>query len=63
MQLLAMYRYKCTSIADIESRGLYDFFETLVVFENPEERDRMRNKRYIEILTNAFFQHSIMQRG
>ena len=31
------------------------FFETLLVFEEPKERDRMRNKREIKILTNACY--------
>ena len=55
MQLLPMYRCKYTSKADIESRGLYNFCETLLVYEDPDARDRMRNKREIQILTNACF--------
>ena len=55
MQLLFMYRCKYTSIADIEPRGLYNICETVLVFENPEARDGMRNKRDIEMLTNACF--------
>ena len=62
MQLLPMYRCKYTSKEHIESRGLYIFCEILLVFEDPEAKDRTRNKREIEILKNACFQHSIMQR-
>ena len=50
-----MNRCKYISKAEIESRGLYNFCETLLVFEDPEVRDRMTNKRKIEILTNACF--------
>ena len=53
MQLLPMYRCKYTSNAEIESSGMYSFCETLLVFEDPEARGRMRNKRKMEILTNA----------
>ena len=55
MQLLLMYKCKYISKAEIESRDLYNFCETLLVFEDPEARDRMRNKREIEILMNACF--------
>ena len=55
MQLLLMYRCKYTYKADIESRGLYNFCEMHMVFEDPESKDRMRNKREIEIFTNACF--------
>ena len=55
MQLLLMYRCKYTSIAHIESRGLYNFCETLLVFEDPEAKDRMRNKREIDIYKCLFF--------
>ena len=55
MQLLPMLRSKCTSKADIESRGLYNFGETFLVFEDPDARCRMKNKRDIEMLTNACF--------
>ena len=34
---------------------MYNLCETLLVLEDPEARDRMRNKRHIEILTNASF--------
>ena len=50
-----MYRCKYTSKAEIESRGLYNICEKLLVFEDPEARDRIRNKRESEILTNACF--------
>ena len=50
-----MYRSKYTSKADIQSRVLYNFCEMLLVFEDPETSNRMRNKREIEILTNACF--------
>ena len=46
---------KCTSKVDIRCRGIYNFCETLLIFEDTEARDRMRNKRDIEILTNAYF--------
>ena len=55
MQLLPMYRCKYTSKADIKSRGLYNFCKTLLVFEDPEARDGIRNKRDIEMLTNVCF--------
>ena len=55
MQLLSMYRCKYTYKVEIESRGLYNFCEPLLVFEDPDARDRMRNKREIEVLTNACF--------
>ena len=55
MQLLPMSRCKYTSKADMESRDLYNLYETLMVFEDPEVRDRMRNKGEIEMLTNACF--------
>ena len=55
MWLLPMYRCKYTCKVEIESRGFYNFCETLLVFEDPEVRDRMRKKREIEILTNACF--------
>ena len=55
LQLLPMCRCKYTSKADFEPRGLCNFCETLLVFEDPEARNRMRNKRDIEILMNACF--------
>ena len=55
MQLLPTYRCKYTAKADIKSRGLYNFCEISLVFEGPEARDRIRNKRDIEIMTNACF--------
>ena len=55
MQQLPMYRCKYTSNAEIESRGLYNFCETLLVFEDSEARGRMRNKWEIEIWINACF--------
>ena len=55
MQLLPMCRCKYTSKADIESRGLCNFHETTLVFEDPDSKYRMRNKREIEILTNPYF--------
>ena len=55
LHLLPMLSYKNTSNADIEPRERYNFCETLLGFEDPEARDRMRNKREIEILTNACF--------
>ena len=55
IQLLPMYRCKYIAKADIESRGLHNFCETLLVFEDSEARDRMRNNRDIEILTNTCF--------
>ena len=39
----------------MEFRWLYNFCETLLVFEDTDARDRMRNKSEIEILTNAYF--------
>ena len=53
--MLPIDRCKYISKADIEFRGLYNFFETLLVFEDPEARDRMRKKTAIEILMNAWF--------
>ena len=55
MQLLPKCRCKCTFEAYIESRVLYNFCETLLVFENSETKDRMRNKREMVILTHACF--------
>ena len=63
IQLVPIYRCKYTSKAEIESRGLYNCCETLLVFEDPDARDRIRNKREIRILTKAYFWHSIMQKG
>ena len=45
MQLLPIYRCKYTFKAEIECRGLYNFCEAFLDFEDPEARDRMRNKR------------------
>ena len=53
--MLTMYRCKYTSKAEIELRSLYNFDETLLNFEDPDARDKMRNKREIEMLSNAFF--------
>ena len=50
-----MYRCKYTSKADIEYRGFFNICETLLVFEEPKARGRMKNKRHIEMLTNAYF--------
>ena len=55
MQLLPMYRCMYSSKDDIESRGWFNFCETLLVFEDPDAKDRMRNKRENDILTNACF--------
>ena len=55
MQLLPVFRYKYTSKADTKSRGLHNFCEMLLVFEDHEARNRMRNKSDIEMLTNACF--------
>ena len=50
-----MLRWKYISKADIESRELYNFFETLQVFVDPEDEEQ---KRYRDVDN---FQHSIMQ--
>ena len=55
VQLLPMYRCKYISKADIESRGLYNFCEMLLVFDDPDMKGRIRNKWEFEILTNACF--------
>ena len=55
MQLLSMFRCKYASKAEIKSRKMYNFCETVLVLENHEEGCRMRNMRDIEILTNASF--------
>ena len=55
LQLLPIYRYKYTSNTDIASRGLYNFCEYLLVFEGPEARDKMMNKKKKGKLTNSCF--------
>ena len=55
MQLLSMFRCKYTFKADIESRGMYIFWKTLLFFEDTEVRGRMRKKRYVQMLTNICF--------
>ena len=51
--MLLMYRYKYTSKEETVSRGLYNFCETLLIFEDSKLKVRLRNKREIEILRNA----------
>ena len=50
MQPLPIFICKYTSKIEIQSRGLYNFCETLLFFEDPDA-----NKRGIEILTNDCF--------
>ena len=50
-----MFRCKYISKVDIESQGMYNFCETLLVFKDPEARNRIENKRDTKILTNACF--------
>ena len=58
-----MHRCKYTSQAEIESISLYNICKNLLVFEDPDARDRMRNKKKIEILTNACFLALIHMEG
>ena len=55
MKLLPVYRCKYTAKANVESTGLYNFWELLLVFDDPDARDRKRTKRDFEIFTNAYF--------
>ena len=50
-----MFRCKYISKIDIESRGLYNFCETHLVFEDPETRSRMINKSYWNVNKFLFF--------
>ena len=55
LQLLPMLQFKYTSEVEIESRCMFYFSISLLVFEDPDARDRLRNKRNTDMLTNACF--------